>query len=282
MRSVRLLTRLPGNGTPLSETAELLGEPSKGPAKHSAIWKHCSGPAPRGRTTAAPLPHCPPKRNLRRPRTAGALLIRRGTERRSPGRRRRMARAGRRPRSTKPGPEKRSAAPLAHARTVAVRRRNRHSRSPPANLQQRWSTEVVGPVEGLQDEALQQALIAARAGLLWTFVADAAQPFLRPAASGYAPASALGMRFPLSPAFLSLLSETPQHIAVYPASVPCAGGVLTSHGQPKSTGLSPRSVLAHGLRRRTSPGGCLQLPRNRPVRRLVAGTMRQPDIGDPV
>lgn len=27
------------------------------------------------------------------------------------------------------------------------------------NLQQRWSTEVVGPVEGLQDEALQQALI---------------------------------------------------------------------------------------------------------------------------
>lgn len=30
MRSVRLLTRLPGNGTPLSETAELLGEPSEG------------------------------------------------------------------------------------------------------------------------------------------------------------------------------------------------------------------------------------------------------------
>ena len=42
-----------------------------------------------------------------------------------------MARAGRRPRSTKPGPAKRSAAPLAHARTVAVRRRNRHSRSRP-------------------------------------------------------------------------------------------------------------------------------------------------------
>lgn len=35
--------------------------------------------------------------------------------------------------------------------------------------------------------------------------------------------------------------------------LPCAGGVLTSHGQPKSTGLSPRPVLAHGLRRRTSP-----------------------------
>ena len=38
------------------------------------------------------------------------------------------------------------------------------------NLQQRWSTEVVGPVEGLQDEALQQALIG-EGGLLWTFVA---------------------------------------------------------------------------------------------------------------
>lgn len=101
------------------------------------------------------------------------------------------------------------------------------------NLQQRWSTEVVGPVEGLQDEALQQALIG-EGGLLWTFVADAAQPFLRPAASGYAPASALGMRFPLSPAFLSLLSETPQHIAVYPASYPVRVGFSPVTVNPKA------------------------------------------------
>ena len=101
------------------------------------------------------------------------------------------------------------------------------------NLQQRWSTEVIGPVEGLQDEALQQALIG-EGGLLWTFVADAAQPFLRPAASGYAPASALGMRFPLSPAFLSLLSETPQHIAVYPASYPVRVGFSPVTVNPKA------------------------------------------------
>lgn len=148
------------------------------------------------------------------------------------------------------------------------------------NLQQRWSTEVVGPVEGLQDEALQQALIG-EGGFLWTFVADAAQPFLRPAASGYAPASALGMRFPLSPAFLSLLSETPQHIAVYPASYPVRGGFSPVTVNPKARAY-PR-----GLSLRMDCGG-------EPLRADAynyqgtalfdwsPGTMRQPDIGDPV
>ena len=181
--------------------------------------------------------------NLRRPCTAGALLIRRGTERRPPGRRRRMARAGRRPRSTKPGPAKLSAAPLAHARTVAVRRRNRHSRSRPqssaalVNRSGRPCGRVTGrsAPTGLIGEGEPPMDVRGRR----------AQPSPAPRSlgicAGLSPRDALALPGFPRPA----LSETPQHIAVYPASLPsCAGGVLTSHGQPKSTGLSPRPVLA--------------------------------------
>jgi len=42
------------------------------------------------------------------------------------------------------------------------------------------------------------------------------------------------MRFPLSPAFLSLLSETPQHIAVYPASYPVRVGFSPVTVNPKA------------------------------------------------
>lgn len=87
------------------------------------------------------------------------------------------------------------------------------------NLQERWSSEVVAPVEGLEDEALQQALIG-DGGVLNAFTADAAKPFIRPSSAGFAPASALGRTFPLSTAFLRLLAETPQRMALYPASYP--------------------------------------------------------------
>ena len=217
--------------------------------------------------------------NLRRPRTAGALPIRRGTERRPPVRRRRMARAGRRPRSTKPGPAKRSAAPLAHARTVAVRRRNRHSRSRPqssaalVNRSGRPCGRVTGRSAPTGPHRRGRLPMDIRGGRGATFLA----PRSLGICAGLSPRDALSPfpGFP-QPAFRN--AATHRGLS---GILPCAGGVLTSHGQPKSTGLSPRPVLAHGLRRRTSPGGCLQLPRNRPVR-LVAGTMRQPDIGDPV
>ena len=219
MRSVRLLTRLPGNGTPLSETAELLGEPSEGARQtlgnletlfraRTAWTDYRSALAALSSETGTSDGLVRLARSLYGGELNGALRaaddawqgLAAALEARNPDLR------------NDPLPLSLMRAPLLFAAGTATAEAAR-------NLQQRWSTEVVGPVEGLQDEALQQALIG-EGGLLWTFVADAAQPFLRPAASGYAPASALGMRFPLSPAFLSLLSETPQHIAVYPASYP--------------------------------------------------------------
>jgi len=210
MRSVRLLTRLPGNGTPLSETAELLGEPSEGARQtlgnletlfraRTAWTDYRNALAALSSETGTSEGLVRLARSLYGGELNGALRsaddawqgLAAALEARNPDLR------------NDPLPLSLMRAPLLFAAGTATAEAAR-------NLQQRWSTEVVGPVEGLQDEALQQALIG-EGGFLWTFVADAAQPFLRPAASGYAPASALGMRFPLSPAFLSLLSETPQH-----------------------------------------------------------------------
>lgn len=91
------------------------------------------------------------------------------------------------------------------------------------NLQERWTAEVVAPAEGLEDEALQQALLG-EDGSLRAFAADAAAPFFRASASGLVPAEALGHRFPLSEDFLSLLSETPRPVALYPPSYPVRVG----------------------------------------------------------
>ena len=233
MRSVRLLTRLPGNGTPLSETAELLGEPSEGARQtlgnletlfraRTAWTDYRSALAALSSETGTSDGLVRLARSLYGGELNGALRaaddawqgLAAALEARNPDLR------------NDPLPLSLMRAPLLFAAGTATAEAAR-------NLQQRWSTEVVGPVEGLQDEALQQALIG-EGGLLWTFVADAAQPFLRPAASGYAPASALGMRFPLSPAFLSLLSETPQHIAVYPASYPVRVGFSPVTVNPKA------------------------------------------------
>ena len=202
MRSVRLLTRLPGNGTPLSETAELLGEPSEGARQtlgnletlfraRTAWTDYRSALAALSSETGTSDGLVRLARSLYGGELNGALRaaddawqgLAAALEARNPDLR------------NDPLPLSLMRAPLLFAAGTATAEAAR-------NLQQRWSTEVVGPVEGLQDEALQQALIG-EGGLLWTFVADAAQPFLRPAASGYAPASALGMRFPLSPAFLA-------------------------------------------------------------------------------
>ena len=233
MRSVRLLTRLPGNGTPLSETAELLGEPSEGARQtlgnletlfraRTAWTDYRSALAALSSETGTSDGLVRLARSLYGGELNGALRaaddawqgLAAALEARNPDLR------------NDPLPLSLMRAPLLFAAGTATAEAAR-------NLQQRWSTEVIGPVEGLQDEALQQALIG-EGGLLWTFVADAAQPFLRPAASGYAPASALGMRFPLSPAFLSLLSETPQHIAVYPASYPVRVGFSPVTVNPKA------------------------------------------------
>ena len=233
MRSVRLLTRLPGNGTPLSETAELLGEPSEGARQtlgnletlfraRTAWTDYRSALAALSSETGTSDGLVRLARSLYGGELNGALRsaddawqgLAAALEARNPDLR------------NDPLPLSLMRAPLLFAAGTATAEAAR-------NLQQRWSTEVVGPVEGLQDEALQQALIG-EGGFLWTFVADAAQPFLRPAASGYAPASALGMRFPLSPAFLSLLSETPQHIAVYPASYPVRVGFSPVTVNPKA------------------------------------------------
>lgn len=233
MRFVRLLTRLPGSGTPLSETAELLGEPSEGARQtlgnletlfraRTAWTDYRSALAALSAETGTSDGLVRLARSLYGGELNGALRAADDTwqglaaalEARNPDLR------------NDPLPLSLIRAPLLFAAGTATAEAAR-------NLQQRWSTEVVGPVEGLQDEALQQALIG-EGGLLWTFVADAAQPFLRPAASGYAPASALGMRFPLSPAFLSLLSETPQHIAVYPASYPVRVGFSPVTVNPKA------------------------------------------------
>ena len=233
MRSVRLLTRLPGNGTPLSETAELLGEPSEGARQtlgnletlfraRTAWTDYRSALAALSSETGTSDGLVRLARSLYGGELNGALRaaddawqgLAAALEARNPDLR------------NDPLPLSLMRAPLLFAAGTATAEAAR-------NLQQRWSTEVIGPVEGLQDEALQQALIG-EGGFLWTFVADAAQPFLRPAASGYAPASALGMRFPLSPAFLSLLSETPQHIAVYPASYPVRVGFSPVTVNPKA------------------------------------------------
>lgn len=233
MRFVRLLTRLPGSGTPLSETAELLGEPSEGARQtlgnletlfraRTAWTDYRSALAALSVETGTSDGLVRLARSLYGGELNGALRaaddawqgLAAALEARNPDLR------------NDPLPLSLIRAPLLFATGTATAEAAR-------NLQQRWSTEVVGPVEGLQDEALQQALIG-EGGLLWTFVADAAQPFLRPAASGYAPASALGMRFPLSPAFLSLLSETPQHIAVYPASYPVRVGFSPVTVNPKA------------------------------------------------
>lgn len=116
------------------------------------------------------------------------------------------------------------------------------------NLQQRWATDVVGPVEGLEDEDLQQALIG-EGGLLWTFTADAAQPFIRSTVSGYMAASALGRRFPLSAAFLDLISSTPQHMAVYPPSYPVRVSFTPVTANPKA------KAYPRGLSLRMDCGG---------------------------
>ena len=248
MRSVRLLTRLPGNGTPLSETAELLGEPSEGARQtlgnletlfraRTAWTDYRSALAALSSETGTSDGLVRLARSLYGGELNGALRaaddawqgLAAALEARNPDLR------------NDPLPLSLMRAPLLFAAGTATAEAAR-------NLQQRWSTEVVGPVEGLQDEALQQALIG-EGGLLWTFVADAAQPFLRPAASGYAPASALGMRFPLSPAFLSLLSETPQHIAVYPASYPVRVGFSPVTVNPKA------QAYPRGLSLRMDCGG---------------------------
>lgn len=219
LRYVRLLTRLPDGGTPLSETAALIGEPSEGARqtlgnletlfRARAAWTdYRSALAALGAETGTADGLVRLARTLYGGELNGALRaaddawqgLAAALEARNPGLR------------NDPLPLSLLRAPLLFAAGTATAEAAR-------NLQQRWSTEVVNPVEGLEDEALQQALIG-EGGLLWTFVADAAQPFLRPTASGYAPASALGRRFPLSPAFIGLLSDTPQHIAVYPASYP--------------------------------------------------------------
>lgn len=280
MRSVRLLTRLPGNGTPLSETAELLGEPSEGARQtlgnletlfraRTAWTDYRSALAALSSETGTSDGLVRLARSLYGGELNGALRaaddawqgLAAALEARNPDLR------------NDPLPLSLMRAPLLFAAGTATAEAAR-------NLQQRWSTEVVGPVEGLQDEALQQALIGRgrppmdiRGGRGATFPA----PRSLGICAGLSPRDALSPfpGFP-QPAFRN--AATHRGLS---GILPCAGGVLTSHGQPKSTGLSPRPVLAHGLRRRTSPGGCLQLPRNRPVR-LVAGTMRQPDIGDPV
>lgn len=111
------------------------------------------------------------------------------------------------------------------------------------DLQERWSTEVVAAVEGLEEEALQHALVGER-GLLHSFVADAAKPFMRASKAGFVPASALGRTFPLSKAFLHLLVETPQQMVLYPASYPVQVGFtpVTVNPQARSypRGLSLR------------------------------------------
>lgn len=183
-----------------------------------------------------------------------------------------MARAGRRPRSNHETRtcETRSAAPLAHTRTVAVRHRNRHSRSRPQS-----SAALVNrsgrPCGRVKDEALQQALIG-EGGLPVDIRGGRGATFsCAPQPRDMRWPQPLGMRFPFPGFPQSAFRNAATHHGLS-GILSCAGGVFTSHGQPKSIGLSPRPVLAHGLRRRTSPGGCLQLPRNRPVR-LVAGTM---------
>ena len=117
------------------------------------------------------------------------------------------------------------------------------------NLQERWSSEVVAPVEGLEGEALQQALIG-DGGVLHVFMADAAKPFIRPTSTGLAPASALGHTFPLSTAFLGLLAEMPQQIALYPASHPVRVSFSPVTVNPKARGyprgLSLRMDCANG------------------------------------
>lgn len=67
MRFVRLLARLPGSGTAV-ETANSSGSLRRRPQTLGNLEKHCSGPAPRGRTTSALAALSARNGNLRRPR----------------------------------------------------------------------------------------------------------------------------------------------------------------------------------------------------------------------
>ena len=159
MRSVRLLTRLPGNGTPLSETAELLGEPSEGARQtlgnletlfraRTAWTDYRSALAALSSETGTSDGLVRLARSLYGGELNGALRaaddawqgLAAALEARNPDLR------------NDPLPLSLMRAPLLFAAGTATAEAAR-------NLQQRWSTEVIGPVEGLQDEALQQALI---------------------------------------------------------------------------------------------------------------------------
>ncbi len=113
------------------------------------------------------------------------------------------------------------------------------------NLQERWDSEVIAPVKGLEGDALRQALFG-EGGLLRIFAADAAAPFFRASASGPVPAEAFGHRFPLSEEFLSLLppNGTPGPVALYPPSYPVRlrFSPITANAEAKSSplGLSLR------------------------------------------
>ncbi|MFQ8737373.1 MAG: hypothetical protein ACLSAH_16400, partial [Bilophila wadsworthia] len=153
MRSVRLLTRLPGNGTPLSETAELLGEPSEGARQtlgnletlfraRTAWTDYRSALAALSSETGTSDGLVRLARSLYGGELNGALRaaddawqgLAAALEALNPDLRK------------DPLPLSLMRAPLLFAAGTATAEAAR-------NLQQRWSTEVVGPVEGLQDEA---------------------------------------------------------------------------------------------------------------------------------